>query len=189
LRKKRSISGLDLPVSRFVQRSVIVYADDAIRDAAKLMRDQRVGSVLVAEKGGEVVGIVTEWDLLTRVLASDRDVDRTRVREVMSAPLLKVDSDIRAQDALKMMINRGFRRLAVMEDGVLLGTITQSQIVGNKRTKASPLPLVELIKGHQCPFCISNFPTRKALKSHIDSMHKGSQYLEIENQIELENAS
>jgi CBS domain-containing protein len=188
-RKKRPVSGLDLPVSHFAQRSVIVYPDDAIRDAAKLMRDQRVGSILVAEKGGEVVGIVTEWDLLSRVLASDRDVDRTRVREVMSAPLLKVDSNIRTRDALKIMSNRGFRRLAVMENGVLLGTITQSQIVGNKRAKTSPLPLVEPIKGHQCPFCISNFPTRKALQFHIDSMHKGSQYLEIENQMELENAS
>ena len=52
-KKRLSVkSHLDLPVSRFVQPPVIVYGDDAVRDAAKLIRDQQVGSVLVAEKGG-----------------------------------------------------------------------------------------------------------------------------------------
>ena len=183
--KKSHKSTLSLPVSRFVQKSMIVYGDDAVRDVAKLMRDKQVGSVLVREKSDELVGIVTEWDLIARALASDRDIDRTRVREIMSTPLLKVDSDVRTQDALKIMINRGLRRLAVMEDGVLLGTISQSEIVGNRRNRASPLPLVESIKGHLCPFCNSNFGTRKELSSHVEAIHKGSQYLEIEDKLEL----
>jgi len=191
MRKKKDAteSALNLPVSRFVQESVIVYGDDAVRDAAKLMRDKQVGSVIVAEKSGEVVGIVTEWDLIARVLASDRDIERTRVREVMSAPLLKVNSDLRAQDALKIMINRGLRRLAVMDDGVLVGTITQSHIVGNRRARATPLPIVESIRGHQCPFCNLNFGTRKELLSHVEAMHKGSQYLELEDKLELSESS
>jgi CBS domain-containing protein len=180
-------SALNLPVSHFVRESVIVYGDDAVRDAAKLMRDKQVGSVIVAEKsGGEVLGIVTEWDLIARVLASDRDIDRTSVREVMSAPLLKVDSDLRAQDALKIMINRGLRRLAVMEEGVLLGTIDEAQIVGNRKQRAASFPIVEPIKGHQCAFCNGNFATRKELLSHVEAMHKGSQYLELEDKLELQ---
>ena len=169
--KKSHKSTLNLPVSRFVQKNVIVYGDDAVRDVAKLMRDKQVGSVLVREKSDEVVGIVTEWDLIARALASDRDIDRTRVREIMSTPLLKVDSDVRTQDALKIMINRGLRRLAVMEDGVLLGTISQSEIVGNRRNRVSRLPLVESIKGHLCPFCNSNFayPERTFLARRSDA--------------------
>ncbi len=185
--KKVQRSALDLPVSRFVQQSVIVDADDAVRDAAKLMRDKQVGSVLVSEKSGELVGIVTEWDLIARVLATDRDVDRTRVREVMSAPLLKVDSAVRAQDALRIMTNRGLRRLAVMQDGVIAGVITQSQIIGNRRQRSSPLPLVESLRGHQCPFCNASLHSRKQLLSHIEEMHKGSQYLELEDKQELES--
>ncbi|MDA4131411.1 MAG: CBS domain-containing protein [Thaumarchaeota archaeon] len=188
-RKKRSVSGLDLPVSHFAQRSVIVYADDAVRDAAKLMRDKQVGSVLVAEKGGELVGILTEWDLLTRVVAADRDIGRTRVREVMSTPLLKIDSNARVQDALRIMVTRGMRRLAVMQEGVLIGTVTQSQIVGNRRRRSSPLPLVEPVKGRQCPFCNFNFRTRKEILSHIDSMHKETLYLQLEDEQELQGAS
>jgi signal-transduction protein with cAMP-binding, CBS, and nucleotidyltransferase domain len=168
---------------------VIVYADDAVRDAAKLMRDKQVGSVLVAEKRGELVGILTEWDLLTRVVAADRDIKRTRVREVMSTPLLKVDAKTRMQDALRIMINRGMRRLAVMEDGVLIGTVTQSQMVGNRRRRSSPLPIVEPVKGHQCPFCNSNFRTRKEIMSHIDSIHKETLYLELEDKQELQGRS
>ena len=179
-------SALDLPVSRFVRASVIVDADDAVRDAAKLMRDKNVGSVLVSEKSGELVGLVTEWDLIARVLAADRDIDRTRVREIMSTPLLKVESSIRVQDALRIMTNRGLRRLAVMEDGVIAGIITQSQLIGSRQQRSSPLPLVESIKGHSCSFCNARFPSRKELLSHIEEMHKGSQYLELEDKQELE---
>jgi signal-transduction protein with cAMP-binding, CBS, and nucleotidyltransferase domain len=177
---------LKLPVSRFAQRPVIVQADDAVRDAAKLMRDKQVGSVIVAERGAQPIGILTEWDLLTRVLAAERDVERTRVREVMSTPLVKIDSDKNVQDALKIMINRGIRRLAVMEDGVLLGTLTQSQIVGNTRRRSSPLPIVEPLVGHQCPYCNSVFRTRKELLAHTDSIHKETLYLEIEDKLELQ---
>ena len=95
-----------------------------LHDAAKLMRDKQVGSVIVAETGGDPIGILTEWDLLTRVLAAGRDVARTRVREVMSSPLVKINSDANIQDALRIIINRGMRRLAVMEDGVFIGTLT-----------------------------------------------------------------
>jgi len=173
-------------VSRFVQPSVIVYADDAVHDAAKLMRDKQVGSVIVAEAGGDPIGILTEWDLLTRVLAAGRDVPRTRVREVMSSPLVKINSDADIQDALRIMINRGMRRLAVMEDGVFIGTLTQSQIIGNRRRRSSPLPIVEPLKGHQCPYCNSNFRTRKEVLAHIDSIHKETLYLELEEKQEFQ---
>jgi CBS domain-containing protein len=187
-KRGKAISGLNLPVSRFAQPPVIVYADDAVRDAAKLMRDKQVGSVIVAETEGEPVGILTEWDLLTRVLAfSGRDIERTRVREVMSSPLVKIDAGARMQDALRIMINRGLRRLAVMENGKLVGIVTQSQIVGNRRRRSSPLPIVEPLKGLQCPYCNSNFRTRKEILSHIDSIHKETLYLEIEDRLELQS--
>ena len=176
------------PISRFIQASVIVLADDAVRDAAKLMRDKQVGSVIVSETNGEPIGILTEWDLLTRVVAAGRDIERTTVREIMSTPLLKADSSMNLQDATRMMINRGIRRLAVTEEGVLVGTLTLSQIIGNARKRSSTLPLVESLKGHQCPYCNSTFQTRKELQSHIDSMHKETLYLQLEDRQELQEA-
>jgi len=178
---KRARSQSEVPVSRFTQTPVIIYADDAVRDAAKLMRGKQVGSIIVAEKrGGEPVGILTEWDLLTRVVAAGRDIQRTRVREVMSSPLLKIDAHAKVGDAIRLMLNRGIRRLAVMENGVLVGTVTQSQIVGNKRRSSAALPIVEKIRGHTCPYCNSNFGTRTKLSQHIKQTHRETELLEIE---------
>jgi len=185
-KRKVPITRQKLPVSRFAQPPVIVYADDAVRDAAKLMRDKQIGSVIVSETDGKPIGILTEWDLLTRVMAAGRDIERTRVREVMSSPLVKINSDTNVQDALRIMINRGIRRLAVMEEGVLIGILTQSQVVGNTRRRSSPLPIVEPLKGHQCPYCNSTFRTRKEVLAHIDSIHKETLYLELEDRQELQ---
>lgn len=188
-KSKRLGMDLDQPVSRFTQPPVMVYADDAVRDAAKLMRNKQVGSVIVAEKKKagvkEPMGILTEWDLLDRVIAEGRDVKHTRVREVMSAPLQRIDANDRVGDALRMMINRGIRRLAVMEDGVLVGTVTQTQIIGNRRMRSSRLPIVESIRGHTCPYCNSSFGTQGRLSAHIDSTHGETLRLKIEEEEEL----
>ncbi len=89
----------------------------------------------------------------------------------MSSPLVKIDASAKIGDALRIMINRGMRRIAVMEDGVLVGTLAQTQIIGKKTRSATPLPLVESIKGHQCPYCNLTFVTLKKLVEHRDAVH------------------
>jgi CBS domain-containing protein len=178
--RKRALD-LDQPVSRFAKRPIVIFADDAVRDAAKLMRDKATGSILVAEnyrKKDEPIGILTEWDLLSRVVAAGRDAATTRVREVMSSPVRKIEADATVSDALKLMTKDGIRRLAVMEDGVLVGTITQTQLTA--RGRGFSIPIVEPIKGHACPYCSSNFGTRKKLSEHVALMHEETVYLEIE---------
>jgi len=189
-RKKTDLDFLNQSVSRFSQPPIIVFADDAVTDAAKLMRDKNAGSVLVAENVGkkdEPIGILTEWDLLTNIVAAGRDATQTRVREVMSSPVKKIEANARVSDALRIMLNRGIRRLAVMEEGVLIGTVTQSQLTGGGRQKASSAPpLTEKIKGHVCPYCNSTFTTRKKLSEHIETMHEESVFLELRDKQELE---
>lgn len=171
-RARRLISSTNEPVSRFTQPPLIVEADDSVVDAARLMRDKQVGSIIVAEgKTREPLGILTEWDLLSRVIAEGKNASKTRVREVMSAPLVKINAEAKVGDALRIMINRGIRRIAVMEGGVLVGTLAQTQIVGNRRRSSSALPIVEPIKGHQCPYCNLIFSTRRKLNEHLDNVH------------------
>lgn len=183
-------SFLNEPVSGFSQSPIVVYADDAVTDAAKLMSSKNCGSVLVSESAvtkNEPVGILTEWDLLSKVVAAERDGGKTRVREVMSSPVLKIEADTRVSDALRMMLNRGIRRLAVVEDGVLVGTVTQSRLTaGNRQRAASATPLVVSIKGHICPYCNLTFPTQNDLSVHIESMHEETRFLEMRDQHELE---
>ncbi len=185
---KLSAGGPKVRVSAFAHPAIIVYADDAVRDAAKIMRDKETGSVIVSEKAsGEPIGILTEWDLLTRVLAADRDIERTRIREVMSEPLLKIEAGASVEDATRLMINRGIRRLAVVEDGVVVGILSQSDLVRNAgHRRASSIPIVERIGGHQCDFCNSKFSTFKELTAHVETMHKETLYLQAEEKQELE---
>jgi signal-transduction protein with cAMP-binding, CBS, and nucleotidyltransferase domain len=173
------VSRFDEPASRFAQPPVTIYADDAVRDAAKLMCQKQVGSLVVAERKGEPVGILTEWDLVSRVIAAGKDVEKTTVREVMSSPLIKIEANVKTGDALRLMTNRGIRRVAVYEDGVLEGVLAQSQIVGNRRSSQS-LPMVEPIKGHLCAYCNMSFATMKRLEKHIESIHAETLQMEKE---------
>jgi signal-transduction protein with cAMP-binding, CBS, and nucleotidyltransferase domain len=172
-------SRLDQPVSRFAQPPVTIFADDAVRDAAKLMCQKQVGSLIVSERRGEPLGMLTEWDLVSRVIAAGKNVERTTAREVMSTPLIKVDASVKTGDALRIMTNRGIRRIAVYEDGVLEGVVAQNQIVGNRRSSSS-LPMVEPVKGHLCAYCNLTFTTRKQLEKHINSIHSETLALERE---------
>ncbi len=177
---QRWSSRLEEPVSKFTQAAVIIYADDAVEDAAKLMCEKQVGSVVVAERKGNPVGILTEWDLVSRVLAEGKDAGRTIVREVMSAPLIKIDASARVGDALRLMTNRGVRRIAVYEDGVLAGVLAQNHMVGNRRNRSAKLPIVEPLKGHDCIYCSLTFSTMALLTKHIDSIHAETIYLRAE---------
>ena len=162
-------------VSSFAQPPLLINADDAVEDAAKIMRDNQVGSVIVVEKKDRPIGIVTEWDLLSRVLAEGRNIEKTTVREVMSSPLIQVPADARMSDALRLMINRGIRRLALEEDGVLAGVLTLDQMIGRRRRGSKALfRLVEPVTGHRCPYCSSTFRFRKLLSKHISSTHFGT---------------
>ena len=159
-------------VSSYSTPPVLIDADDVVEDAAKLMRDNQIGGVIVVEKKDKPVGIVTEWDLLSKVVAEGRDVKKTTVREVMTSPLIQIPADTRMSDAMRLMINRGIRRLALEEDGVLAGVVTLNQMVGKKRRASTTLlPLVESITGYRCPYCSSTFRYRKQLTEHMGSTH------------------
>jgi len=159
------------PVSKFAQAPIMIYADDAVEDAAKLMCEKQVSSIIVSETKGGPIGILTEWDLVSRVLAAGRDPGSTTVRRVMSSPLIKIDASTRVSEALRIMTKRGIRRIAVYEDGVLAGVLTQSQVVGNRRKTSSALPIAEPLKGHMCIYCSLTFSSIRRLTNHIDTTH------------------
>lgn len=96
------------------QRDVQVIARSAsVRDAARRMRTLGVGSLVVMENG-KAVGIVTDRDLLTRVVAHALDGERTSVGEVMSAPLVSVSPRDSVEQVIAVMIEHGIRRIPVL---------------------------------------------------------------------------
>ena len=81
-----------------VEDVITVEADQTVKKAIDLMNENEIGSLIVV-KQGKAVGIVTERDMLARVLARSRNPERTKVSEVMSAPLVVADPKMELEEA------------------------------------------------------------------------------------------
>jgi signal-transduction protein with cAMP-binding, CBS, and nucleotidyltransferase domain len=94
-----------------------------IREVAKRMRDERVGALFV-EQNGELVGIVTETDVVRRAVAEDVDFGSLKAQSIMTVPIVTIESIRTVQDAHDMMGDLGVRHLGVTEQGKLVGVVS-----------------------------------------------------------------
>jgi len=93
------------------------------REAAKVLAESDVGPLPVVD-GELLVGIVTDRDLVVRVLADDRDPAVTTVGEIASTEVITVEPDVELDVALELMSSRQVRRLPVVEEGRLVGILS-----------------------------------------------------------------
>jgi CBS domain-containing protein len=104
-------------------RDVLAVApEDTIGEAAERMVERGVGSAIVSDFG-EIVGILTERDLLRAVAARTHSSD-ARVRQWMTPDPVTAAPDTTAQEAGRLMLERGFRHLPVVEDGRAVGVVS-----------------------------------------------------------------
>jgi len=98
-----------------------------VAKVAKLMAEHGVGSIVVVE-GKKPIGILTERDLLMKVVSEDLKPSTVRVGKIMSGPLVTIDPDADIVEAAKIMASNKIRRLPVVKNGRLIGIITSSDI-------------------------------------------------------------
>ena len=103
------------PVSQ--KRVVSAGPTASVREAAGIMTRANCGSVLIVEPPDALLGIVTERDLMTRVLAKGLDPERTSVRDIMTPNPLCVPPETKISDAVVIMLERGFRHLPIRGPG------------------------------------------------------------------------
>lgn len=103
------------PVSQ--KRVISLGPHASVREAAGVMSRANCGSVLIMEPPDALLGIVTERDLMTRVLAKGLDPERTTVRDIMTSNPLCVPPETKISDAVVIMIERGFRHLPIRGPG------------------------------------------------------------------------
>lgn len=102
---------------------VTVKETDPVRQAAKMMRDQDIGNVLVL-RDGAVCGIVTDRDIAIRAVAEGKDPDKTTVKEVASTELVAISPDDDVARAVRIMREKTVRRLPVVDHGKLVGVVS-----------------------------------------------------------------
>ncbi len=107
---------------------ITVNPDTTVYQIAKIMAEKNIGSVIVVENG-RVVGIVTEEDLIRRVLAEGRDPNRTRAGDIMSRPVVHVSPDTEVKEVALLMARLGIGHIPVIEGNKLVGIIAEYDII------------------------------------------------------------
>jgi CBS domain-containing protein len=105
-----------------------IDADSDVATAAKLLKDEDVGAVPVVE-GDQPIGVLTDRDVVLKVVAEGKDPQTTRVREVASTNVVTVDPQQDLDEALRLMAQHQVRRLPVVEeDGKIVGILAQADV-------------------------------------------------------------
>ena len=99
----------------------------SVVEAARLMRDEHIGSLPITD-GDTLVGVITDRDITTRVVAEAADLATTSVGDVYSQNLISVQPDKGLEEALQLMARHQVRRLPVVENGRLVGIVAQADI-------------------------------------------------------------
>jgi CBS domain-containing protein len=184
-----SNSYLSLKVESIAEKNyVTLFEDTLVGEAAKVMKDKNVLSVLVTSKNSnEPIGILTERDMLYRVLAKNKGPFKVTLKKIMSSPLITIAEEESVKNAVLLMRGKHIRRLAVKNaGGNITGLITLMSIVGNVPSDMVDLAEVELPSNAIereatkiiCPYCQSQFKDKAEMSKHIDRIHIGGGLLE-----------
>ena len=101
-----------------------------MKEAADLMLINNIGSILV-ERKGRSIGIVTERDVVKKIVATGLRPESTRLGDVMSSPLVTIDSNASIGEAVQLMLRRKVRRLVATDGENIVGIFTERDIMGS----------------------------------------------------------
>ncbi len=104
--------------------------DETSNKAAANMDMHDLGAVIVTNKSGKSIGIITERDLVLRVIAKNLKPDTIKAKEIMTTPLVTIDPETTISDAARRMTRLDIRRLVVIYKGNLVGIISSKDILG-----------------------------------------------------------
>ena len=104
-------------------------ADTNALDGAKIMQQDHVGFLIVHDSGGKPVGIVTEWDYISKVVATEKDPRKVTLGQIMKEGIISVEAETPTEKVTVIMGKNLIRRIPVFENGKLIGVITSRDII------------------------------------------------------------
>ncbi len=111
-------------IHNYMAESLLSISPTAsILEASHVMNDTEIHSLLV-EEGGEYIGIITNHDISRKLVTENLDPEKVRVAEIMSFPLIKLESNESMEKAAQVMRDHAIHHLAVTEHGQMLGTLS-----------------------------------------------------------------
>ena len=117
-------------------RVVSVDDSDSVYNAADIIVKNNIGCVVVT-RYGDIVGIVTKGDILRNALLKSRDPVETKIKDVMTKSPILVDASESLEQAAKLMTEKNVTKLPVLDEGILVGVISASDIIRAEPTYAS----------------------------------------------------
>ena len=103
-------------------------ADSSIREVVIKMNKFDIGSLIITQEK-RPVGIITERDILRRIIQGGIDANITKAREIMSSPVTTITEEASIEEAAKLMAQKGIKRLLVVRDNKLVGIISSTDLV------------------------------------------------------------
>ena len=107
---------------------VKIGANESVIKAARKMIKEDVGSLLIVEKN-RLVGILTEKDILQKVIALGKDVRKIKVKDIMTKNIISINSNTDLYDIAKLINEKGIRRLPVIDNNKLKGIVTEKDLL------------------------------------------------------------
>ena len=106
---------------------VMVLSSDKVLKVAEKMQAENIGAVIVMRRGSPA-GIITEKDIIRKIIIDQKNLAKTTAEQIMSTPLVWIESDETVADALELMRENNVRRLAVIRNGRLVGLVTERRL-------------------------------------------------------------
>lgn len=117
-------------IVRGVMTKPVVTVDKncSVHEAARIMSEKKIGCIVVVDDG-KAVGIATERDILQRVVAKALDASKVKMKDMMSTPLITINGDMPIYEAIRVMQKNNVRHLPIVENGKLVGIVTQRDLL------------------------------------------------------------
>jgi len=127
----KSLSGVSMSLKLedvMIKDLIGVEVEVSVKKAAELMNIHEIGCIIVMKRGA-LAGIVTERDMVKRVLLESKDPEEIKVSEIMSKPVIVGKPKMSIEGAVKLMFNRNIKKLPVVDDDNLVGLVTLTDLV------------------------------------------------------------
>ncbi len=112
---------------------ITAKASESIKKIAQKMNKYGINSVVIVDDKNTPIGIITEGDIIRRLLSKKRNLLFSKAMHVMSKPVITISKDVSLEDAAKMMVNKKVKKLCVTnENNELIGIISEGDIVKNE---------------------------------------------------------